>query len=129
MSKDLKERFYSEQVPELLQLLQRIADALERQVELTADRRQVESDRVQSPPAAPDGERELRRQRFKEQLEKLAEVDRMARELRRKLEEKQVEEAAAQARLQDAASTGDAAKIAEEDAGDRSEDPPIPTNN
>jgi len=120
MSKDLKERFYSEQFPELLEQLRRIADALEMQV-----------GRENAQPTgqvAQDGERVLRRQKFKEQLEKLAEVDRMARELRRKLEEKQAEEAAARTRLEETTNATDSAKASEE-TSDPSDEPPVPTNN
>jgi len=97
MTKPTKQTFYEEQVPELLAQMKRIADALERQVELTDQRQALERQSLEKETADLDGQREQRRKKFEAQLQKLAEVDRMARELRSKLEEKQAAEIAAKA--------------------------------
>lgn len=97
MSKQNKQTFYDEQVPELLTQMKRIADALERQVELMDQRQQHESESLQKEKTDLEGQRADRRKKFEAQLQKLAEVDRMARELRSKLEEKQAAELAAKA--------------------------------
>ena len=97
MTKNSKEQSAEDPMPELLVQLKRIADALERQVELEEGRQKREQESLQAGLAAKDGQREQRRKRFEEQIKKLAEVDRMARELRQKIEEKQAAEAAARA--------------------------------
>lgn len=97
MTKPTKQTFYEEQVPELLAQMKRIADALERQVELTDQRQALERQSLEKETAELDGQRKQRRKKFEAQLQKLAEVDRMARELRSKLEEKQAAEIAAKA--------------------------------
>lgn len=97
MTKQSKQTFYEEQVPELLAQMKRIADALERQVEFMDQRQQRERESLQKEKTELEGQRADRRKKFEAQLHKLAEVDRMARELRSKLEEKQAAELAAKA--------------------------------
>lgn len=113
MTKANKQTFYEEQVPELLAQMTRIADALERQVELMDQRQAIESAKIEKESTELDGQRAQRRQKFEAQLQKLAEVDRMARELRTKLEEKQAAEAAAKS----AAEAADEVPAAEEGVG------------
>ena len=114
MTKELKQSFYEEQIPALLQQMTRIADALERQLELMEERRNLELESQEAKAAVLEGRREERRKKFEAQLHKLAEVDRMARELRRKLEEKQAAEAAAKAPAgEEAAESDDTEEAAE----------------
>lgn len=111
MTKEPKKSFYKEQFPELVAQMTRIADALERQVELAEERQKLDQEAAQKEQLELDGQRAVRRKKFEAQLQKLAEVDRMARELRTKLEEKQAAEAAAKA----AAGTAEAAGEADPD--------------
>lgn len=97
MTKKPKPKIMDEQFPALLTQMKRIADALERQVELMDKRLELEQEQTKKEGAQLSGQREERRKKFEAQLHKLAEVDRMARELRSKLEEKQAAEMAAKA--------------------------------
>jgi hypothetical protein len=97
MTKKSKQIFYEEQIPGLLAQMTRIAEALERQVELMDQRQELARQGLEKDKTDLEGQRAQRRQKFEAQLQKLAEVDRMARELRSKLEEKQAAEMAAKA--------------------------------
>lgn len=112
MTKQNKQTFYDEQVPELLAQMKRIADALERQVEFMDQRQQRERESFQKEKTELEGQRVDRRKKFEAQLQKLAEVDRMARELRSKLEEKQAAELAAKAAAEAAGEIPTTKKVA-----------------
>jgi len=129
MTKELKQSFYEEQIPDLLVQMKRIADALERQVEMMEQRQAAEKESSQREKTVVDGQREERRKKFEAQLQKLAEVDRMARDLRQKLEEKQAAEIAAKAEA--AVSADDSIeKVAEsDDGGEAVEEPSLPPEN
>lgn len=94
MKDELKERFYEEQVPALLNQMRRIADALERHVELMEAGQVVEAKQLDVEKTNRDEQLQERRERLKTQLEKLGALDQMARELRSKLEQKRAAEAA-----------------------------------
>ena len=94
MKEELKQRFYEEQVPTLLNQMTRIADALERHVELMEAGQVVEAKQLDVENTNRDEQLQERRERLKTQLQKLGELDQMARELRSKLEQKRAAEAA-----------------------------------
>jgi len=129
MTKNLKEAFYSEQVPELIGHLDRIASALERQIELAEESREMQKQRIHAGQEIQSEQQAERRKKFEANLKKLAEVDRMARELRRKLEEKQAAQEVAEAVRADATEVAKS----ERDAGDSKEKPSdkvsVPTEN
>lgn len=97
MKEELKQRYYEEQVPTLLKQMTRIADALERHVELLEERQTVVMQHLDVEKTETDGQQEDRRKKLETQLQKLAELDQMARELRGKLEKKRAADAAAAA--------------------------------
>ena len=95
MKEELKQRYYEEQVPALLNQMKRIADALERQVELLEEQQVADRQHLEVEKTEQDGKQQERRKKLETQLQKLAELDQMARQLRGKLEEKRAAEAAA----------------------------------
>ena len=129
MTNKAKDKFYDEQVPELLDQLRRIAAALERQVELTAERQDLFRETLEAGQAQQQEQRDLQRERLRAQLEKLAEVDRMARELRRKLEEKQAAEGAALTAQTGDLPNADGDPAPSEEEAEGTEPSPIPTHN
>ena len=129
MTKELKQSFYEEQIPDLLVQMKRIADALERQVEMMEQSQAAARESSQQEKAVVNGQREERRKKFEAQLQKLAEVDKMARELRQKLEEKQAAEIAAKAEAALSADESIEKAVESDDDGEAVENPSLPPEN
>lgn len=121
MSTELEARYYDEQVPALLEVLERIAVALETQADAVAESRRLQEERIESEKNRHEAAAQERRKTIAKQLSQLGEVEKMAAELKRRMEAKRTEH------LQALAAAGKEVPVAtdEDAAADAAEAPPM----